>query len=280
MKLIHFIYKNKEYIGKVEEENILPIKEINKKNVKNFLDILSEEFNDIIYYDFKLNMEEVKLLPPLIHPIRNVFCLGKNYKDHAMELKNKIKTEESIPKNPIYFSKACYNLITDGDNIEGHFDITRMLDYEVELAIIISKEGRNIKKKEVSDYIFGYAIANDISARDLQKNHMQWLKGKSLDTHMALSAVVLKENHLIDFNIKSYVNDELRQNSSSSKMIFTIDEMIEDLSKGMTLYPGDIILTGTPEGVGMGFNPPKYLKRGDIIRCEIDKIGILENEII
>ncbi len=280
MKLIHFLYKNVEYIGVIEENFIIPIDKINGKKIRTLIDVISEEMIEVTYVDLKLTFDEVNVLAPLKHPIRNVFCLGKNYKEHALELKDKIQTDENIPTHPIYFSKACYNLITSGDIIDGHFDITKMLDYEVELAIIISKEGKNIKKESAKDYIFGYTIANDISARDLQKNHMQWLKGKSLDTHLSIGPIVLKENRLIDFNIKAYVNDELRQDSHSSNMIFNIYEIIEDLSRGMTLYPGDIILTGTPEGVGMGFNPPKYLKKGDIVKCEIDKIGILENQVI
>ncbi len=280
MKLIHFLYKDEKYMGILADDFITPIQSIAGKEVRSLLDLLGEDFNQVSTHDFKLSLDEIKLLPPMEHPIRNAFCLGKNYREHALELRDKIKTEDNIPKKPIYFSKACYNLVTNGDEIDGHFEMTQEVDYEVELALIISKEGKDIKKEEAKDYIFGYTIANDISVRDLQKGHVQWLKGKSLDTHLSIGPLVLKENELLDLRVQSFVNGELRQNSTTSKMIFNIYEIIEDLSKGMTLYPGDIILTGTPEGVGMGFNPPKYLKKGDVIRCEIDKIGSLENTII
>ncbi len=279
MKLINFLYQNNKYIGKLDNGIITPIKEANKNKIESLLDLIRSGLIDISFHDFKLNIEDVKVLSPIENPIRNAFCLGKNYKAHATELKEKIWEKDSISENPIYFSKACYNIISTGDDIDGHFDISEEIDYEAELAIIISKEGKDIKKDEAKDFIFGYTVANDISVRDLQRKHTQWLKGKSLDTHLVLGPVVLIENSLLDFNIRTYVNGELRQNSNSSKMIFDIYSIIEDLSRGMTLYPGDIILTGTPEGVGMGFNPPKYLKKGDIVSCEIDKIGMLKNKI-
>lgn len=168
------------------------------------------------------------------------------------------------------------------DIIVSHADIDEQLDYEVELAVIIGKKGTNIPKDQVEDYIFGYTIINDISARQLQQQHSQWYRGKSLDSFTALGPVVVHKSEMpfpIELDISSRVNGELRQNSNTKYFLADIPSIISEFSNGITLEPGDIIATGTPSGVGMGFNPPRYMKSGDVVECEIQNIGILRNAV-
>lgn len=228
-----------------------------------------------------INLSLVKLLAPIPKPPRNIFCIGKNYADHAKEIRN-IPSIGEIPESPIYFSKLPTSVTGPDTVILSHAKATKQIDYEVELAIIIGKEGSNISKEAAEDYIFGYTIANDITARDLQKKHSQWYKGKSLDTFCPLGPRILHKKSLplpFDIALICRVNGEVRQHSTTSNMIFDIATIVSDLSQGMTLLPGDIILTGTPAGVGFALNPPQFLQHGDVIEAEIEKIGILKNII-
>ena len=164
----------------------------------------------------------------------------------------------------------------------AHEELTQKLDYEAELAVIIGKDCRNIKGEEVKDYIFGYTILNDVSARDIQTRHKQWYFGKSLDESTPMGPCIVTADEIVwppALKIQSFINGELRQNSNTSQFIFSIDYVVEELSKGMTLKAGTIISTGTPAGVGMGFTPPKFLKPGDIRECRIEKIGTLTNQV-
>ncbi len=227
-------------------------------------------------------LAEVQLLAPIPRPIRDIICLGLNYRDHAEESKSFTKEEKTIIENPIYFSKMAAYIIGPEGEIKSHSEITEELDYEVELAVIIGKEGTNIPKEEAEAYIFGYSILNDLTARNLQRKHSQWLKGKSLDTLTAMGPYIAYKGSIpmpVNLSIGSAVNDEVRQNSNTSKLIFDIPYIISDLSRGVTLKRGDIIATGTPAGVGMGFNPPKYLKAGDKVSCSIEKIGTITNHV-
>ncbi|GAB1476398.1 fumarylacetoacetate hydrolase family protein [Bacillota bacterium] len=226
-------------------------------------------------------LDQVKLLAPIPSPMRNIVCLGKNYRAHAEELKGQIFSDQP-PTYPIYFTKPDHSIIGPGEKILLHSNITSMLDYEIELAVIIGKRGIDIPRERAEEYIFGYTIANDISARDLQQNHTQWYKGKSLTTHCPTGPWIVHKSALpmpFSLNLKCYINDELRQQGNVSQLIFDIPTIISDLSRGYELRPGDVILTGTPAGVGMGFNPPRYLKAGDLVVCEIDKIGSLTNRV-
>ena len=188
--------------------------------------------------------------------------------------------DSSIPKHPIYFTKIADPAIGHMDNIIIPTEYTENLDYEVELAIIIGKEGKNISPDNVEEYIFGYTIGNDISARDIQTKHIQWFKGKSLDTTTALGPYIVSKSKIklpVELDIRCKINGEIRQSSNTRNLIFNIPYIISDLSQGLTLKPGDIILTGTPAGVGAGFKPPKYLKPGDKIESIIEDIGTLIN---
>ncbi len=225
-------------------------------------------------------LKDIKLKSPIPYPKRNVICLGKNYADHVKEIKGFTGGPSDIPDHPIYFTKAAYPCIGPEDTILRHKNATRKIDYEVELGVIIGKKGINIPAHEAESYIFGYTVGNDISARDLQKQHVNWFKGKSLKTHCSIGPWIVHKT-LIPFpiclNIQSRINGELRQDSNTKNLIFDIPNIISDLSKGMELIPGDIILTGTPSGVGLGFDPPKYLQPGDKIECSVEKIGTLTN---
>ncbi len=277
-----------------DENKVLPITTIGKlmglKFPERLIDFIPMATDDLLlaikkvmteHSNLGIHLNLVKLLAPIPKPPRNVFCLGKNYADHAQEIKN-IPSMGKIPENPIYFSKLPTSITGPDTVILSHAKATKQIDYEAELAIIIGKEGTDIAKENAEDYIFGYTIANDITARDLQKKHSQWYKGKSLDTFCPLGPRILHKNDLrlpFDLAITCRVNGEERQHSHTGRMIFDIPAIIADLSQGMTLLPGDIILTGTPAGVGFALDPPQFLKHGDVIEAEIEKIGILRNTI-
>ncbi|KAJ1405299.1 5-carboxymethyl-2-hydroxymuconate delta-isomerase [Ochromonadaceae sp. CCMP2298] len=222
-------------------------------------------------------VDELKLHAPVV-PTRNVLCVGKNYKDHVAEMGG----ENSLPKHAIFFTKAPQAIVPTGGEVESHPTITKMLDYEAELAVIIGKKGRDIKKADALEYVFGYSIANDVTSRDLQKKHTQWFKGKTLDSSCPLGPCIVPAACLdaSDLSIKLWVNGEKRQDSRTSNMIFSIPELIEQLSEGFTLYPGDILLTGTPDGVGVAMKPPQPLKAGDLVEIEVEHIGRLVNRVV
>ncbi len=232
--------------------------------------------------NYRVPLSEVKILAPIPYPKRPFFCLGKNYSEHAKELIGLPGAEGDIPKFPIFFMKIAAPAIGHLDTIPNHKAITKMIDYEVELAIIIGKDGINIAKQEAQDYIFGYTIANDVSARNLQRKHSQWVKGKSLEGFAPLGPCIAHHSNFetpLQLAIKCWVNDELRQNSNTQNLIFDIPTIISELSKGMYLRKGDIILTGTPSGVGLGFKPYKFLQPGDTVKCQIEGIGVLQNTL-
>lgn len=229
--------------------------------------------------ELAVSLDEITLLAPIPSPARNIVCLGKNYVEHAKEIKT-TAIPGTVPTQPIYFTKPDHTVIGPNQEILMHPEATSQVDYEVELAIIIGKGGVDIPADQAENHIFGYTIANDVSARDLQQAHSQWFKGKSLTTHCPMGPWIVHKSVLplpLDLEIQCYVNGELRQNSRTGQFIFDIPTIISDLSRGYPLRPGDIILTGTPAGVGMGFDPPRFLAPGDEVRCVIERIGVLQN---
>ncbi|MFJ7730187.1 fumarylacetoacetate hydrolase family protein [Neobacillus sp. NPDC097160] len=229
-----------------------------------------------------LPFSEVVLEAPIPQPKRDIICLGLNYREHAMEYTTAMEEEQNLPEYPIVFTKATTTVIGPDQKIKSHRHVTSKIDYEAELAIVIGKEGTNISKEEAYDYIFGYTIINDVSARDLQKQHSQWFLGKSLDTFGPMGPFLVTEDAIgrpVRLDVQCRVNGELRQNSNTELLIFDIPTIIETVSGGVTLKPGDIIATGTPKGVGLGFAPPKFLNEGDVVEVEIEKIGVLRNII-
>ena len=225
--------------------------------------------------------DEIEILAPMTRANGDIICLGINYFAHAQEsYKFKNKEFDGKREHAVYFAKRATFINGSGAKINGHFDVTNSLDYEAELAIIIGKDAKNVSAKDAKDYIFGYTIFNDFSARDLQNRHKQWYFGKSLDGFCAMGPLIQTQLKSRNLAIKSYVNGELPQNANTSEMIFDEHQVIAELSNAMTLKAGTIISLGTPSGVGMGFNPPKFLKSGDKVVCEIESLGRLENEII
>lgn len=231
-----------------------------------------------------LCLADVELLAPIPHPKQDVICLGINYADHAKESARYKKESFALNReHAIYFSKRVNEAVGHGAGVEAHDDIEERLDYEAELAVIIGKETRGVKGGEVWDHIFGYTVLNDVSARNLQTSHKQWYFGKSLDGFTPMGPWIVTEDEFDRppaLAISSKINGELRQDSRTDLLLTGIEEIVEELSSGMTLLPGTIIATGTPSGVGMGFEPPRFLKKGDVMTLEIEGIGVLENTIV
>ena len=295
MKFVTYINKSKECVGIITGEMVIPINEVFNALGKNKVDSMTEFIENFQQTSIEeietaisnnnfncVPLNSIKLLAPIPNPKRNVFCLGKNYVEHAKEIKMTKISDTGIPDFPIYFTKVASPAIGNGQQIKFSHEVTTQVDYEVELAIVIGKEGINIKPEQAEEYIFGYTIVNDVSARDLQGKHTQWFKGKSLDTFCPMGPFLVHKSEIqfpVELNIQCRINGELRQNSNTKSLIFDIPYIISDLSKGLTLRPGDIICTGTPSGVGLGFEPPKVLKNGDIVECYIEKIGKLVNDV-
>ncbi len=244
---------------------------------EQFLDRINQ-FIEEGSQEYTVRLDEVRILAPIPRPTKNIFCVGKNYAAHAIEL----GSEADIPKAPMYFSKTPTTVIGQGDDIPLHENVTDSLDYEGELAVIIGKKGSGIQRDDALDYVFGYTILNDVTARDLQKRHQQFLLGKSLDGSCPMGPYIVHKSAIDnphDLKIETKVNGEVRQSATTTQFIFDIPELISVLSQGMTLEPGDIIATGTPAGVGMGFTPPKFLKTGDHVEVTIENIGTLANTV-
>lgn len=292
MKLLTFEYNGKRSAGVLSEDG---------KNVIK-INIEGKEYEDIGYMlsslkdvsiekirKYRLDskdsipLSDVKLCAPIPYPNQDVICLGINYMAHAEE-SARYKEQAFGGERPfaVYFSKRVNEAVADGEYIDGHFDIVDSLDYEVELAVIIGKDAKNVKKEDIFEYILGYTILNDISARNLQTRHKQWYFGKSLDGFTPMGPWIVTTDEFVNppaLKISSKVNGEIRQDSSTDLFIFDIAHVVNELSQGMTLKAGTIISMGTPAGVGMGFVPPKFLKSGDIIECEIEGIGSIKNII-
>lgn len=305
MKIVTYVLKDKlaensltsilehiEHIGVLADgdKKVVPFENIGvkAKTVNDLIDNYSlEELVNIVKSCSKnieaIDLEKVKLCAPIPRPKQDVICLGINYLAHAEEsarYKKEVFERERV--YPIYFSKRVNLAVADGDSVDSHRDMFENLDYEAELAVIIGKTSKNLTKENAKSHIFGYTILNDISAREIQTRHKQWYFGKSLDKFTPMGPCILTADEVQyppALNIKSYVNGELRQNSNTNLLINDIDYILCELTQGITLLPGTIISTGTPAGVGMGFEPPEFLKPGDEVCCEIEGIGKLVNPI-
>ncbi|MFD2855559.1 fumarylacetoacetate hydrolase family protein [Seohaeicola zhoushanensis] len=230
-----------------------------------------------------LPLASVEIEAPFPRPDRNIFCVGKNYHAHALEFSrsgfDSSAAQGELPPFPIIFSKVPETVVASGAPVLIDPEVSPAIDYEAELAVIIGKGGRGIRPEEAMDHVWGYTIVNDVTARDLQGRYSQWLIGKSQDTFCPMGpfAVTADEIDVADTTVTTWVNGEVRQNANTRDLIFDIPTIVATISAGVTLKPGDIIATGTPEGVGIGFKPPKYLRDGDVVRVEISGIGTLEN---
>ena len=234
----------------------------------------------------RLPAASVKLHAPFPRPAKNILCVGKNYHDHAREFHasgfDASAGKDAIPEVPIIFTKWPNSVIGPGEAIPSANDYTQSTDYEGELAVVIGTGGRNIAQKNAYDHVYGYTIVNDVTARTLQNRHKQWFLGKSLDGFCPMGPCIVTADEVDDvtqLRLLTKVNGEVRQDAYVSQLIFDIPTLIETLSKAMTLEPGDLIATGTCAGVGIGFDPPRFLKAGDVVSISIDPIGTLENPV-
>ncbi len=236
---------------------------------------VSEESNPDL---FKYTFSEIEWLAPIPRTPKNILCIGKNYLDHATEM-----GDETTPEKMMIFTKSPTAIAADEQDLPINAELTEELDYEGELAVVISKGGRNIPKQLAYDHVFGYTIANDITARDIQTDHGQFFLGKSLDGSCPMGPYLVTKDELPNsdnLSLVTKVNDEVRQNGNTKSLIFKIDELIAEISRFVTLESGDIILTGTPAGVGKGMKPPTYLRKGDTVKVSIEGIGTLSNRFV
>jgi 2-keto-4-pentenoate hydratase/2-oxohepta-3-ene-1,7-dioic acid hydratase in catechol pathway len=231
-------------------------------------------------------LTQVELVAPIPRPARNIFCVGKNYHEHAREFHSSgfdaSAGKDAIPDVPIVFTKPPSTVIGPGAPIPARLDPTGSVDYENELTVVIGKGGRGIAKARAFEHVYGYTIVNDVTARTLQQRHKQWFIGKSIDGFCPMGPVLLTADEIDDvaaMHLVTRVNGEVRQDAKVADLIFDIPTLIETISAGITLEPGDLIATGTPSGVGIGFKPPKYLKQGDVVSCSIEPIGELTNPV-
>lgn len=297
MKFCTYEVEQKVRVGVMskDEEWVFPIQSIglDYKTMQEVVEGMSDSEIQLLEYSAALDpyatkgaarVEEVQFLAPILCPAQDIICLGVNYMAHAEE-SARFKKEEFSGERPhaIYFSKRVNRAVSSGEGIPSHTDIVNSLDYEVELAVIIGKEASRVSPEDARNHIFGYTIVNDVSARDIQNRHKQWYFGKGLDGFLPMGPCIVTADAIEyppKLKIQSKVNGELRQDSNTELLIFGIDHVISELSQGMTLKPGTIIAMGTPAGVGMGFDPPKFLNVGDEVECIIEGIGSIKNPII
>ncbi len=277
MKLLTFKYDGKEQVGVLENDIVFPI----EKYATMVELINSGEDAALLKSDKGIAYSDVEKCAPIPHPYQDIVCLGINYAAHAEEsARFKKELYDGNRQHPVYFSKRVDEAVADGGFIDSHSDIVDSLDYESELAVIIKGDAKDVSVEDAHKYVFGYTILNDVSARNVQTRHKQWYFGKSLSTFCPMGPYIVTADE-IEFppklDIKSRINGELRQDSNTSLLLFGIDYVISELSHGMTIKSGSVISMGTPAGVGMGFTPPKFLKEGDVVECEIEKIGTLTN---
>jgi 2-keto-4-pentenoate hydratase/2-oxohepta-3-ene-1,7-dioic acid hydratase in catechol pathway len=284
MKLALFDWNGSRHIGSIDGENRIERLDVQdaKLETQGITWLIGKDLPPVAE---KLNLAEVSLRAPVPRPARNIFCVGKNYYEHAREFAasgfDSSAAKGAVPEAPIVFSKLPETVIGPKEPIKIDPSVSSAIDYEAELAVIVGKPGRNIRREDALSHVWGYTIVNDITSRDLQEKHSQWLIGKSQDSFCPMGpfAVTADEIDLADTSVRCWVNGELRQDSNTGLLIFDVPTIIAAISNGITLRAGDIIATGTPAGVGIGFKPPKYLQPGDRVRLEIGGIGILENPV-
>ena len=287
MKLVTYRENGAEQVGALTKDGTailpLPVPDMNTLIETMTLSQLSSAVTAAEGSGASVALADVELLAPIPRPRQDVLCLGMNYKAHASEAA-KYDADAFTKEKPaaVYFSKRVSEAVAPGGVIQSHQDLVERLDYEVELAVILGKTAKHVKAAEAGDYIFGYTVLNDVSARDVQTGHKQWYFGKSLDGFTPMGPCIVTADEIAfppALGISSTVNGEPRQGSNTSLFLNSIQDVLEELTAGMTLLPGTIIATGTPAGVGMGFDPPKFLKPGDTVSCTIEGIGTLTNPV-
>ncbi len=277
MKYVSFHHGDQIRPGIIEGLRIRAI------SCESLLDYIGLEPSERVgrHSDATVALADVQMAAP-VRPPKNVFCVGRNYLEHAKEGARASGRELKLPELPTFFTKAPTAIADPDATLELQSRISPQYDYEAELAVVMGQTVRDVAEADALDAIFGYTALNDLTARDLQRAHLQWFKGKSLDDSCPIGPWIVGKDEIPNpgqLAIELRLNGERRQHSNTSQMIFPIPRLIAELSKGMTLQPGDIIATGTPDGVGFARTPPEFLKDGDVIEVEIAKIGVLRNLI-
>lgn len=285
MKLVTYLHSGEANVGAVRGDRVINLSTV-AQDMISLIEMDSGEIdqlrNQIESISGGIPLENVELLAPIPGLRRNVMCLGLNYAEHADEHYSASGRQTELPEYPIVFTKAPTTINGPYADIPYDPTVTQELDWEVELAVIIGRKGKNIAVEEAMEYVFGYSVLNDVSARDLQRRHKQYFKGKSLDGACPMGPWIVTADELTNphnLRITSRVNGFVKQDSNTSMMIFDIPSIINHMSCGMTLLPGDIIATGTPSGVGFARQPPEFLQIGDVVECEVEGIGIIRNKV-
>jgi len=284
MKFATFEHQGKQHVGRLSADGV----RISPLPATSMLDLIEryEHFERHVdtEHSATLLLDDVRLLAPIPNPRKNIFCVGKNYREHAREFSKSgyeagAASGSEVDDYPAVFTKPATSVVGPDEAVLMHPQVTSKVDYEGEVAIIIGRRGRDIKRADAKRFIWGYTIINDVTARDRQKNHRQWFLGKSLDTFCPMGPFIVTSDELRhnELSIRTWVNGELRQDGHTGDLIFDIPMLIESISAGCTLEPGDIISTGTPAGVGIGLKPPQFLKSGDVVEIEVEGIGRLRN---
>jgi 2-keto-4-pentenoate hydratase/2-oxohepta-3-ene-1,7-dioic acid hydratase in catechol pathway len=287
MKFAAYSHQGIDRIGVVDatESHIRPVDGVT--GMVDMIERFGQLKSELASPGRSLPMADVRLRAPIAVPRRNIFCVGKNYMDHAREFSRSgfeagaVKGAE-IDEYPAVFSKGPNTVIGPHDDVQLHANVTSSVDYEAELAVVIGVGGKDIPADHAYRHVFGYTIVNDVTARDRQKNHKQWYLGKTLDGFCPMGPWITTSDELNpeDLEVSCRVNGERRQHANTRDLIFNIPNLISTISAGLALVPGDIIATGTPAGVGIGFSPPKFLTHGDVVEIEISKLGKIENRFV
>lgn len=278
MRYAHWAFRGEKFVGVLDGVTVRAFDlaaEKTERGVLAVIEALADGLPPPKLQDKVYPVERVDLLAPIPHPRRNIFCIVKNYWSLVKE------TGSEAPDEPVCYTKVPESVVGHRAQVKSHANITQSVDYEAELGVIIGKRGCNIAEAEAMDHVFGYTIINDIAARDIQYRDGQWDLSKSLDTFCPMGPVIASREALdvSAIAIRLWGNDELRQDGNTSDFIFSIPKVIATLSRGITLFPGDIISTGSPAGVGMCMTPPAYLKAGDVMRLSVPGLGELINTV-
>ncbi|MBT2324576.1 fumarylacetoacetate hydrolase family protein [Variovorax paradoxus] len=290
MRIATFHYQGRRQVGVVSEDGatLRPLELGDARAQRGVLSLIEDRASGTAWpapTGASVALGDVRLEAPLPLPRRNIFCVGRNYHAHAKELSSSVFKNNTAKADawPIVFTKVPECVIGPEDEVRLPGEsVSSQIDYEAELAVVIGTGGRNIARSEALSHVFGYTIVNDVTARDVQMRHQQWDLGKSFDTFCPMGPWIVTADALdgTRTRVRCWVNGELRQDGQTTDFIFDIPSLIEACSRGITLYPGDVIATGTPAGVGMGMSPPQYLRAGDTVRIEIDGLGTLENRFV
>lgn len=282
MRFVTYLSESGPRLGLVRGENVTPIPHLIMRELIESGESEIERLRKSTGYI--LPLDSLTLLAPIVNPRRNIFCVGMNYAEHAAESLRAKGLPVKLPSIPVFFTKATTSLNAPFGDIPIDANVSEQMDWEVELGVVIGKGGKNIKRADALEHVFGFTVINDVSARDVQNAHGgQFFKGKSLDGSCPMGPWIVTRDEIPNphaLALRCRVNGVSKQESNTSDFIFDIPSLIEWLSKGMTLLPGDILATGTPSGVGFARTPPEFLKPGDVVECEIDGIGMIRNRVV